>query len=79
MIKSKNHSSIIVLYRTIQSFLVVIVISRFKYAYNIKANIALMSSNNLDEKLLLQYISKCFHNWGLTYATPDVLRRSKKN
>jgi hypothetical protein len=38
-----------------------------------------MSSNNLDEKLLLQYVTRCFQNWGLTYATQDVLKRSKKN
>jgi hypothetical protein len=38
-----------------------------------------MSANNLDEKLLLQYIARCFQNWGMSYMTPDVLRRSKKN
>ena len=27
------------------------------------------TSNNLDERLVLHYITRTLHNWGLTYLT----------
>ena len=38
-----------------------------------------MSSNNLDEKPLLKYISVSFEGWGMGYITPEVLKKAKKN
>jgi hypothetical protein len=37
------------------------------------------TSNNLDERLVLHYISRSFQNWGITYLTEDVLKSAKKN
>jgi hypothetical protein len=38
-----------------------------------------MSSNNLDEKPLLAYVVFVFKNWGITYITEEILKRTRKN
>ena len=37
------------------------------------------TSTNLDERLVLHYITRTLHNWGLTYLSEDTFKAAKKN
>lgn len=37
------------------------------------------TSNNLDEKVLLGYITGTLRHWGMLYVTEETLKQAKKN